>query len=364
MLHPAFTYLAETPRTQRGTLRSTPGRLHGWSIPIKDSTDVAGMPTTDGNPARSRTAQRDDPVVRELLRAGAAIPGKTLTSELGATCYAERPGVPVLESPAFPGCTPGGSSSGAGVAVGLGFARVAHGTDAGGSIRVPAAACGVVGFKAASPTIAAHGFLSRNVADQLTVLGWEAPATRRLRIGVLTRGLFADSDASADRGAVIETLALGLGRKHDVVELSPYPESRETFAHFRTLITRAFMEVDPLDNTYIAWCKEQGRKVPDAALAAALEHRRALPGLLARRWGVDVLLCPTLAFDPPPLGFFPSLTPEESFYQQTVWSPWCSLFNMTGAPAIALGPVHLGALTIGGPELLALAEEAEAALRA
>lgn len=362
MLHPAFSYLADTPRTQRGTLRRPPGRLTGWSIPIKDTTDVAGMPTTDGNPARSRTAQRDDPVVRELLQAGAAIPGKTLTSELGATCYAERPGVAVLQSPAFPGCTPGGSSSGAGVAVGLGLARVAHGTDAGGSIRVPAAACGVVGFKAASPTIAAHGFLSRNVADQLTVLGWEPPAPRRLRIGVLTRGLFVDSDASPDRGAQVEALAHGLGRSHDVVELAPYPESHETFAHFTSLITRAFTDVDPLDNGYIAWCKEQGLKVPDAALAAALEHRRALPAILAKRWGVDVLLCPTLAFDPPPLGFFPSLTPEESFYQQTVWSPWCSVFNMTGAPAIALGPIHLGALTIGGPELLGLAAEAEQVL--
>ncbi|QYH19549.1 amidase [Corynebacterium aquatimens] len=334
--------------------------MAGWSIPVKDSTDVAGMPTTDGNPARARIAERDDPVVRMLLEAGAAIPSKTLTSELGATCYAERPGVPVLESPAFPGCTPGGSSSGAGVAVGLGLARVAHGTDAGGSIRVPAAACNVVGFKAASTMIAAHGFLSRTVADQFTVLGWQRPAPRRLRIGVLTQGLFVPSEVASRRGAAVERVSAQLGRTHDIVELAPYPEARETFAHFTSLITRAFADVDPLDNTYIAWCKEQGQAVPDAQLAQALEHRRALPAILAERWGVDAVLCPTLAFDPPKLGFFSSLTPEESFYQQTVWSPWCSLFNMTGAPAVALAGVHLGAVTIGGAELLALAEDAEA----
>lgn len=359
MQHPAFSFTAPAPLVgERG------GRLEGWQIPIKDSTDVAGFPVTDGNPARTRIAQRNDPIVDALLHASAQIPGTTLTAELGATCYAERPDVPVLESPAYPGCTPGGSSTGAGVAVGAGLVRAAHGTDAGGSIRVPAAACEVVGFKAQSGNTAAHGFLTRNVADQFTIFGWRRPPRRRLRIGVLLEGLLVPSEVSGGRGAGVDKLATLLGRHHDVVELQPYPEASETFAHFTRRITRAFAGVDPLDNGYIAWLRDEGRRVSGQQLRDARAHIDALPALLAERWGVDVLLSPTLAFDPPALGYFPSLSPEESFYEQTVWSPWCSLFNMSGAPAIALGPIHLGALTVGGPELLALAQEAEAALRA
>lgn len=357
MHHPAFSFVPEEPR------RGAPGgRLNGWSIPVKDSTAVAGFTTTDGNPARARVAVKDDPLTRALLAAGADIPALTLTSELGATCYAERPGVPVLESPAYPGRTPGGSSAGAAVAVALGLARAAHGTDAGGSIRVPAAACEVVGFKAAGTGGPAHGFLTRSVSDQFEVLGWARPAPRRLCIGVLTRGLLAPAEVGGWRAGGVDKLAALLGRAHDVVELDPYPEAEATFAHFSHRITHAFARVDPLDSEYLAWCKTQGQRITPAQLDAAADHARELPGLLARRWGVDALISPTLAFDPPPLGYFPSLSPAESFWRQTQWSPWCSLFNMTGAPAIALGAVHVGALTLTGPELLALAAQAEALL--
>lgn len=361
MHHPAFSFVAPAPRQDA---EAAGGRLAGWSIPVKDSTDVASFPTTEGNPARSHIATRDDAVVTALLRAGAQIPGKTLTSELGATCYAERPGVPIIESPAFPGCTPGGSSAGAGVAVGLGLARAAHGTDAGGSIRVPAAACGVVGFKPASETLAAHGFLTRSVADQVRVLGWDLPPRRRLRIGVLVDGLFTPTDLSESRGAAVERAATLLAKHHAVVPLAPYPESAETFAHFTTLITHSFAQVDPLDNAYIAWLNARGRAIGDRQMAAAVDHRRQLRGLLLTRWDVDAVLCPTIAFDPPKLGYFPALDPAESFYQQTVWSPWCSVFNMAGTAAIALSGIHMGAVGATGPELLVLAAELERALAA
>lgn len=354
MHHPAFSFVASEPR------RGAPdGRLRGWSIPIKDTVDVKGMPTTNGNPARARIATTDDPIARMLLNAGAEIPAKTLTSELGATCYAERDGVPMLESPAYPGCTPGGSSTGAGVAVAHGLVRSAHGTDAGGSVRVPAGACAVVGFKAASRDLAAHGFLTTGVADLFTITGWRQPPRKRLRIGVLTDGLFAASQVQGWRGGVVETLATALAHTHDVVELDPYPQAGTTFAHFSTRIKHAFANVDPLDNPYLQWCADQGRTVTAAQLRSAQDHFHHLPEILARAWDVDVMLTPTLAFDPPPLGYFPALSPEESFYQQTVWSPWCSLFNASGFAAVAMGPVHLGALTLGGAELLALAKEAE-----
>lgn len=350
MHHPAFSFVPEAP------LNGTPGgRLSGWSIPIKDSTDIKGWITSDGNPSRARTAHHTDPFVRRLLALGASIPAKTLTSELGATCYAERPGVPVLESPAFPGCTPGGSSAGAGVAVGLGLARVAHGTDAGGSVRVPAAACGVVGLKLGGDSLAAHGFLAADVDDLFTVTGWAPGPVRRLRIGVLTKGLFADPLVEGRRRGDVDKQAALLSRHHDLIELEPYPQAMETYRHFATAITHAFRKADPMDSDYIAWLHDQAQRLTPGQLTAAAEHRSALPGILAREWGVDAVLSPTLAHDPPPLGHFPAMAPEESFHAQTHWSPWCSLFNMLQTPAIALGPVHLGAVTITGAELLRLA---------
>lgn len=351
MHHPAFSFVADQPI--RG---ASDRRLSGWRIPVKDSTDIAGWPTTHGSPLRAHTARRTDPIVQMLIDAGATVPAKTLTSELGATCYAERPDVPVLESPAFPGCTPGGSSTGAGVAVDLGLVRAAHGTDAGGSVRVPAAACGVVGLKLGGESLAAHGFLARSVEDLFTLTGWQRPAMdaapRRLRIGVLTEGLFADPQVQGTRGTAVEEAAALLGRHHDVVALRPYSGAKETYEHFSTAIKLAFLDADPLDSAYIGWLHEEAQRITPAQRAAAAAHRASLAARVAGAWGVDILCSPTLAFDPPRLGYFPALAPEESFHAQTEWSPWCSLFNMLQLPAVALGPVHLGALTVDGAELL------------
>lgn len=357
MLHPAFTLPPSTHTRPRPNV----GRLAGWQIPVKDGTDVAGMTTTHGSPARAYTATATDPFISNLLTQGVAIHGKTLTSELGATCYAERPDVPVLESPAYPGCTPGGSSTGAAVVVADGTVRAAHGTDAGGSIRVPAAACEIVGFKPASKGIAAHGFLTQDVADQFTLWGWHRRIKgKQLRIGVLTDGIFARPDVEDRRGALVEKLASALD--FEVVQLKPYRESLETYAHFTTTITASFNLTDPLDSEYIGWLVEQSHELTNSDLDAAEQHRRDLPHLIASQWDVDVVLSPTLAFAPPRIGYFPSLTPEASFHAQTEWSPWCSLYNMLGTPAIALGGVHLGSLTLTGPELLTVAQHIETLL--
>lgn len=350
MHHPAFASIANTP------IRGTHGaRLDGWSIPIKSSTPVVGLPTIDGSPHRTSTPTDHDPFVAWLLRQGASVPATTLSSELGATCYAERPDMPVLESPAYPGCTPGGSSTGAGVAVALGLSRAAHGTDAGGSIRVPAAACNVVGFKLGGKSLSAHGMLTTTVKDQMEIFGWTPPPPRRLRIGVLTRGIFADPQVQSWRLDAVDEAAGALDRYHEVVAIDPYPESRETYRHFGTIIKSSFTNAEPLDSDYISWLHEEALALSPEARANASTHVGVLPELLARNWDVDVVLCPTLAFDPPKLGTFSDMSPEDSFEAQTGWSPWCSVFNMLKTPAIALGPVHLGALNVTGAELLELA---------
>jgi len=122
----------------------------GARLAVKDCIDVAGLPTTVGCPViaeRARPAGRDAPVVAAARRAGAQIVGKTNLAELcwsavGTNAWS---GTPV--NPADPRRVPGGSSSGSAVAVAAGEADVALGTDTGGSVRIPAACCGVVGLK-------------------------------------------------------------------------------------------------------------------------------------------------------------------------------------------------------------------------
>ena len=191
-----------------------------------------------------------------------------------------------------------------------------------------------------------------------TVLGWPQPqVSRRLRIGVLTDGLFTPTTLQPARGDAVAACASALATRHDVIDISRYPQAGATYEHFTSLITSSFRKLDPVDSEYIAWMKEAGSDVTASQLSEAVAHRAELPSLLAKAWGVDFVLSPTLAYDPPFLGYFPSLTPEESFHAQTEWSPWCSLFNMLQAPALAVGPVHLGAVTATGVELLALADE-------
>jgi len=122
----------------------------GVRLAVKDCIDVAGLPTTVGCPViaeRGRPADRDAAVVAAARRSGAQIVGKTNLSELCWSAAGTNPwsGMPV--NPADPRRLPGGSSSGSAVAVAAGEADVALGTDTGGSVRIPAACCGVVGLK-------------------------------------------------------------------------------------------------------------------------------------------------------------------------------------------------------------------------
>ena len=108
------------------------------------------------------------------------------------------------------------------------------------------------------------------------------------------------------------------------------------------------------------------RSTPEQ-VAEAESYARALKGKLANYWGVDVILNPTIASDPPPTGAFTSLPPAENFAAQARWVPWTSLFNIAGTSAISLpwavpgrvqpAAVHLGSLTIEDAELLALAQQ-------
>ena len=124
------------------------GPLHGVPVSVKDLIDTAGIRTTYGSLAyRDRVPEADDVVVERLRAAGAVIVGKTNTSEFGYMAACHNQLFPTTRNPWNLERTPGGSSGGAAAAVSAGLGSIAIGSDGGGSIRLPAALCGLVGFK-------------------------------------------------------------------------------------------------------------------------------------------------------------------------------------------------------------------------
>ena len=181
--------------------------------------------------------------------------------------------------------------------------RAAHASDGGGSIRVPAAACGVVGFKPAGDELGVQGFITRTVADNAFLHGHRM-ITPRARIGLLVEPLFCDANVDAHHLRATREAAQRLqAAGFTVVPISPYPQARATFAHFRTTFTSRLAGLNPAAG-YAEWIAQQGRRVSAAELAAARAHVRQLPGLLAQEWGVDAILTPMLTTDPPRIGSF------------------------------------------------------------
>ncbi|MFT4039625.1 MAG: amidase [Thermomicrobiales bacterium] len=196
------------------------GPLHGVPIAIKDIFDVAGLPTRCGSPARDAVApaEHDAASVARLRALGAVILGKTVTQEFAAGVIS-----PPARNPWDPARIPGGSSGGSAAALAARACFAAMGSDTGGSIRIPAAACGVTGFKPAYGSLSAEGVyplswsldtvgpLARTVADARAVwaglaeqpIGDEAPGDLRgARIG-LPGGFFLDNVQPAIRDAIL-----------------------------------------------------------------------------------------------------------------------------------------------------------------
>src|SRR3954463_1472056 len=221
--------------------------LLGVPVAIKDDTDVAGVPPARGTAASDLTPRDSDAeVVRRLRAAGAIVVGKTNVPELMMWPFSESQSFGAARNPWALARTPGGSSGGSGAAVAAGLCGVALGTDGAGSIRIPAAFCGVFGVKPQRGRVPLdpglsdgwHGLnvagpLARTVADAALFLdavadgapegGFAAAAARepgRLRIAVATKiapGVVARL-GRAQRGALEDTAELLRSLGHEVVE--------------------------------------------------------------------------------------------------------------------------------------------------
>ncbi|MGP6175264.1 amidase [Corynebacterium sp. A21] len=354
------------PAARRGT-------WHGRLVPIKDLMDVAGMPTTFGSAHRTRMATESSELVEYLLAQGVIIPGKTATPELGMTGYTEPVGLPSPVNPRWPGerRTPGGSSGGAAVAVARGLVDIAHASDGGGSIRIPAAACGVVGFKpshrAVGGALSVQGMITRTLADTAFAHNLVLHTPERLKIGILTDPLLADTPVDPLALQAVD-LAAGVlsDAGHDLVPLRASAVDAEgLFRSFREVFSHKVSRVSDPASEIVSWFRETaGTDTP----VEAIERLEGSARELARAWEVDVLLSPMLAFAPPQIGAFSALGPADDFEFQTRWSPWGSTFNMSGGAALSLplqvgGPrpvsIQLGAIRTDNTRILGLATQLE-----
>ncbi|WFP78100.1 amidase [Mesorhizobium sp. WSM4906] len=304
------------------------GPLDGVIISIKDLFDVAGEPTRAGSLMRAgaQPAARDAAIVRRLRQAGAVILGKTSMTEFAFTAIGDNPHYGTPGNAADASLIPGGSSSGAAVAVGEGSSDISVGSDTGGSVRIPAALNGVVGFKPTarrvplsgafplSATLDSIGPLARSVADCMAadaIMAGEEPTALQpillagLRVGIPRGRLF--DDTQAELAAAFEQRIGKIGQVGGYVADLPIDDliaemraatKRASIAsmegaevHADWLASGASVPVDP----HVSGPLSRALTVPASAYIRTIRRRTELVAAMeARLQAVDVLALPTV----------------------------------------------------------------------
>ena len=347
------------------------GLLDGVPVSIKETGALAGYRNSLGSRVFEKaTAQVDSFAIGRLKNEGAAILGKTNAPEFGTRPVTEGPMFPPARNPVDKTRTAGGSSGGAAAAVAAGLCALSHGGDGGGSIRIPASCCGVVGLKPSRGRIssgpllgedwaglATSGVIARTVADAALGLDamsghlpgdpyWaEIPepflAAAQRKPATLRIGWTIDAPAAVDPevAAAVESVAAELARLgHRVSRVKP------DLGQFRPLIQiLAVTAVGalPIPNPELLDPLNQ-RMFQAAALSTAVDYLKALTELhqQARRliatWDqIDVLVTPTLTYPAPKIGTLGQdvNTASGEFLD---WLSFTHPFNGTGQPAISL----------------------------
>jgi amidase len=347
--------------------------LLGVPIAVKDNIDVAGEVTTVGTRAHGAPAAQDAELVRRARAAGAVVLGKTLVPELCIWPFTESATFGMTRNPWDPGRTPGGSSGGSAAAVAAGLVGAALGSDGGGSIRIPAAWCGLYGLKPQRDRVPLHphtadwhglsvfGVLTRGVRD--TALfhdavqgigpsagdgGWSAAAAaepRALRVAVASN--FAPPLVARlhdeNRRALRETAELLRSRGHSVLELSLDYAGPRCMGCFVPRFLRGIHD-DAVALPHFGRLERRTRAMARAGgligaplLARARAGEAIVREHLNSAWrDHDVLLTPVTAVPPPPVGHFESRGWLWTFLGVSGQTPYTPAWNLTGQPACSV----------------------------
>ncbi|MEV6105370.1 amidase [Streptomyces sp. NPDC051940] len=356
------------------------GPLAGVPTYVKDNTDYRGLPTGHGSAAfTARPARRHAPFTRQFLSTGMTVLGKTRLPEFGFNASTEYAEEPPVRNPWDPTRSPGGSSGGSAALVASGAVPLAHANDGGGSIRIPAACCGLVGLK---PTrgrmvpseqgrrlpidVVCDGVLTRTVRDTAAFLAAaeeyragpgmpavglvEGPAKQRLRIGLVLdspTGAVTDDETRAAVTATAEQLEK-LGHTVEPVRLELDPRFEADFLTYwgmlaflcgaggRLAFDRHFdaRRMDGLSQGLRARYRRRLATTP----AVLRRLRRAARECTARSLaGRDLVLSPVLAHTTPLLGrLSPNVPYDELVRRLTAYVAFTPLANVAGTPALSL----------------------------
>jgi amidase len=421
----AFTHVAPelALAAADGIRAGDPRPFAGVPIAIKDNRGVVGMPITMCSDLFGDVvASQDAFCVRRLRDAGFVIVGKTAMPEMGILPTTEPRRFGPTHNPWALDRTPGGSSGGSAAAVAAAMLPIAHGNDGGGSIRIPAACCGLVGLKPARGRVSAgpdagqsfltcDGVLTHTVLDTAVALdvlagyepgdaNWAPPPPDayaelalkepgRLRIGLALNppldGATVDpvSEAAArDAAALLESLG------HDVQEITPpwsgldlLPDFTRAFGPHVSMTTliggrlagREPTEEDVEPLTWLMW--EHAREQDALTLLSAQSKLEGVArGLVAFLLPYDAVVTPALGQRPVAIGEIHGRGPDPwgNYQRSGLFTPYTAIVNVTGQPAISL-PLYQGAdglptavQLIGPPAreevLLQLARQLEQAL--
>jgi len=361
-----------------------------WGLPVADKelTARVGQRTTYGSRLFADNVPiESDELARHLDAAGAISLGASAAPEFGLPSYTESRVAPPARTPYALDRGAGGSSGGAAAAVAGGLVPFAPGSDGGGSIRIPAAACGIVGLKPSRGRVPASsglaslaglvvaGPLARTVADAALLLDALVSATPwpfatraagpedagpflahavrgegRFQVGVLTDSpwqldyeltIAPEAQHALDR-AIGHLDAMGHGV--DAIDLGPsddwagYPEAFRAvwMASAASIPAETDAELALLE-PLTAWLVARGRELPARRLAAALVWLSGFERRLIERFSsVDVVITPALALTPRPIGWYDAEDAEHNFAQQVQYTPWTSMINVAGLPAITI----------------------------
>ncbi len=400
-------------RLAAGSEESAQSPFLGVPLPIKDLTPVAGWPVTYGsNGAPEGASEESELVVEALERAGFVLCGRTNTPAFGVITAAENSRYGISRNPWNPERSPGGSSGGAAAAVAAGMFPIAHANDGGGSIRIPASYCGLVGFKPSRgrvPRLAqswlgavVEGVVARTVADSATVLDaiagpdplawYNAPVPARpfaqepgtapgtLRVGLMAQApLGIPTDPACVAGArAAAALLEGLG--HSVAEVEVPTISEEMVAPFIALTQGGLADYEGVDwsavEPHIAHQRKASGELGAYDYVLAARQLELLSRREVARWGrdFDVLLTPTSAILPPVAGAIleaQHAAPDQPVLDVVASVSFTAFGNVSGLPAVSL-PLHwsedglpVGVQLVAGPwqdgPLLALAAQLEQA---